>query len=126
MTDYHPVTREELETFVFSDIPPREKEEIFKKILLRSQSTNVSKTKRYLRITPDEMYMLRNSWNWGDITINDLMNRILSRPDPLALLEAWRKGKHHWWWNLESDMIQRIRTNPEAVREQGVREGWWK
>lgn len=66
--------------------------------------------------------------------IRELKETVLSRPDPLALLEAWRE---HWkkqpifisvvrLWKIEREIIHKLRTNPEAVREQGIKEGWWK
>jgi hypothetical protein len=61
---------------------------------------------------------------------NALMEEVLSRPDPLTLLEAWFK-----WYCTTHDtsiglkdathyMIIQLRTNPSAVREQGIKEGW--
>jgi len=60
-------------------------------------------------------------------------NDTRNQPDPLALLEAWRKWKEDDWdsytiddWNTEKDFIKQLRTNPSAVRDQGIKEGWWK
>jgi hypothetical protein len=59
-----------------------------------------------------------------------MMEEVLARPDPLALLEAWRKkplfiliAKR---WDMEQGIIRKLRNNPSAVREQGIRDGWWK
>ena len=68
--------------------------------------------------------------------VDELNKRILTRPDPLALLEAWREHeKNRTCTNAldfcdlyfdESQFIASLRTNPEAVRQQGIKEGWWK
>jgi hypothetical protein len=60
-----------------------------------------------------------------------MMNEVLARPDPLTLLEAWRKWsvsnvKLSEMWVEETLIINEIRNRPEAVREQGIKEGWWK
>jgi hypothetical protein len=62
-----------------------------------------------------------------------LRENILSRPDPLALLESWIDSMHTLDDNGETFRMRMadvhyitdaIRTNPEAVRQQGVKEGW--
>lgn len=66
--------------------------------------------------------------------IRELKDSVLSRQDPLALLEAWisQYYTYHSDWSIDllkkplHDIIQKIRTNPEAVRQQGILEGWWK
>ena len=65
---------------------------------------------------------------------NILMDEVLSRPDPLALLEAWRECKDTNWivgcgadvWCEEAEFIKQLQENPEAVRQQGIEQGWWK
>lgn len=64
--------------------------------------------------------------------VKGLIRDIESRPDPLALLEAWRiwalsrNEFSHLRWNEENEILTNLRTNPAAVREQGIKDGWWK
>ena len=71
------------------------------------------------------------------VAMTILIQEVLLNPDPLALLEAWRGWRENntndsWSyrvcgaWMDEDDFIQNLRTNPEAVRQQGIKEGWWK
>jgi hypothetical protein len=97
MTDYHPVTKEELD----------------------------------LMCQRRGMQYLSCQGKFRD----DLVQIILTRPDPLALLEAWREyrsinrtcyeTKDYPLWGEETKIIKQLRTNPEAVRQQGIDEGWW-
>jgi len=62
------------------------------------------------------------------------MDEVIARPDPLALLEAWREWKDTNWivgcgadvWCEEAKFIKRLHNNPETVIQQGIEEGWWK
>jgi hypothetical protein len=72
--------------------------------------------------------------------IRELKESVLSRPDPLALLEAWTQNEfkkicHYdgreevidFLKNLvyyQQEIINQLRTKPEAVRQQGIKEGW--
>lgn len=54
---------------------------------------------------------------------------IQQNPDPLALLEAWRKWavsnvKLSEMWVEETLIINEIHNRPEAVRQQGIKDGW--
>ena len=68
------------------------------------------------------------------IATRTLIREVLSRPDPLALLEAWREWKDTNWivgcgadvWCEEAKFIKRLHNNPETVIQQGIEEGWWK
>lgn len=101
MTDYHPVTREELDMI---------KNDCFQ---------------------PDKECEGCEYDGEVDCTFNakTLIVEILERPDRLALLEEWRKYMpdkiHGNVWDEEYKIIKQLRTNPEAMREQGLREGWW-
>jgi len=71
-----------------------------------------------------------------------LADEVLARPDPLALLEAWTQYEFRkicrcdgyeetidFLKNLvyyQQEIINNIRTNPDAVRETGIAKGWWK
>jgi hypothetical protein len=48
--------------------------------------------------------------------------RYPARPDPLALLEAWLHAHPE---RGVTTFIHQLHTNPEAVREQGIKEGWY-
>jgi hypothetical protein len=66
----------------------------------------------------------------------ELITTILSRPDPLEMLEAWitfryyeRLSKGNVRFDAYGDLvrlIKQLRTNPEAVRDQGIKDGWLK
>lgn len=92
MTDYHPVTREELEK-------------------LMSWSTNKS---------PQVCQYERRL---------EILKRIEARPDPLELLEKWLRVQYELSGEIDISkvrvFVKRLRTNPEAVREQGIQEGWY-
>jgi hypothetical protein len=58
-----------------------------------------------------------------------------THPDPLALLEAWvRYESERGFKNYNHSqvviavcgMIDSIKSNPEAVRERGLKDEWWK
>lgn len=58
---------------------------------------------------------------------------IRSRPDPLALLKAWRNYRaqnpyedHYDWWNDETEIIEKLSTNPEAMLKELKEKGVWK
>ena len=57
------------------------------------------------------------------------VDEVLARPDPLALLEAWITKELYMYESLPKGrtihMIQLLRTNPDAVRQQGIDEGWY-
>lgn len=62
-----------------------------------------------------------------------LMDEVLSRPDPLALLEAYTYNRYLKNEILKDgleehceirEVIKRLEYDPEAVREQGIKEGW--
>jgi hypothetical protein len=102
MTDNHPVTKEELEQIENGCANPA-----------------ADSCEEYKFIKSD-----------GACGFHKHVIEIASRPDPLALLEAWFK-----WYCTTHDtciglkdathyMIIQSRTNPEAVRQQGVKEGW--
>lgn len=106
---YHPVTKEELERIVSGCAFPQ---------------NSCEECKNY---TP-----------YGCTTngVLSLMDGVLSRPDPLALLEAWitfryyeRLSRGNVRFDAYGDLvrlIKQLRTNPAAVRDQGVKDGWWK
>ena len=56
---------------------------------------------------------------------------IASRPDPLALLNAWRTHSrlllmhHDDAYKLESKFIAQLRTDPAAVETQAREQGWY-
>ena len=108
MTDHHPVTKEELDKIKNDCIEP-----------MRDNCEGCECWNGTLKF-PCEF-----------IGANALMDEVLSRPDPLALLEAWRKHKSSLWqttvsWGDEDFIIQRIRTNPEAVLQDLKEKGVWK
>jgi predicted N-acyltransferase len=67
---------------------------------------------------------------------------VISRPDPLEMLEAWTQHEYDKLQNCDGyeeiidflknlvyyqkKVIKQLRTNPAAVREQGIKDGWWK
>ena len=59
---------------------------------------------------------------------NKNVDEILSRPDPLALLVAWLNWKRNRCSTIYVltviEFIEQLRTNPSAVREQGIEQGW--
>jgi len=75
---------------------------------------------------------------WGEghnlpcsfIGANALMDEVLTRPDPLEILEAWRRFMPERLscnvWDAEYRIIKKLRENPEMVMQQGIEEGWWK
>ena len=86
-------------------------------------------------VTKEELEQIRElAYNDNCITIYRVIDQILSRPESLALLEAWFNERSVTYWKtgklqgyLEfAKMLKAIRTNPSAVREQGIRDGWWK
>jgi hypothetical protein len=67
------------------------------------------------------------------IGANALMDEVLSRPDPLALLESWvhyyERNKSPGYYigiTVLEGMIKQIRENPDAVRQQGIKDGWYR
>jgi hypothetical protein len=109
-------------------------------------------TDQYHPVTREELYMIKNDCDcsrrkicdyckYDDIVASDenvvsskqIMDEVLSRPDPLALLEAWRKWRMYDMdtnfqedWDEEDDFIKQLRINPSAVRDEGIAKGWWK
>jgi hypothetical protein len=106
-------------------------------------------TNKYHPVTKEELNMIKNDCAHPEIELcngceyeetlinkcspckfkgaNALMDEVLYRPDPLALLEAWieynvsiQSSRHP----LLCNMIEQIRTNPESVRQLGIKEGW--
>jgi hypothetical protein len=57
-----------------------------------------------------------------------MMEEVLSRPDPLALLDKWLYVQYELSGEIDIQkvrlFVKLLRTNPEAVREQGIKEGW--
>jgi len=60
---------------------------------------------------------------------NKIIGKILTRPDPLALLEKWINWNKKYM-NYQMDIriyehfIKQLRENPEAVVEMGEKERW--
>lgn len=81
----------------------------------------------YHPVTKEELEQIRSGLN-----ATKMMNEVLSRPDPLALLIAWRlfqlyKYQNKWdTWDKENSIIKQLRENPEAVRQDLIDKGVWK
>ena len=114
MTDYHPVTKEELGQ-------------------IRYDCDDVDRHCEDCRFETSEEHLC----NFDTV---GLIDEILSRPDPLELLQKWTQYEFQkivgcegyeevidFLKNLvydQQEIINQLRTNPSAVREQGIREGW--
>jgi hypothetical protein len=111
MTDYHPVTKEELD-MIKNDCAHSE--------------TNACDGCEYEGKSDHNPITSFNPCTFKGA--NALMDEVLSRPDPLTLLEAWRKSRSSVFDYVkdENEFINQLRTNPEAVRQRGIKEGWWK
>jgi hypothetical protein len=95
-------------------------------------------TDKYHPVTKEELeqiHRLSGCYDYDEMVtgIHEILKEVSTRPDPLALLEAWRKHersvndrRYYEAWILEYEFIKQLRTNPEAVREQGIEDGWWK
>jgi hypothetical protein len=82
----------------------------------------------YHPVTKEELEQIRSGCD-----ATKMMDEVISRPDPLALLEAWITNgndiKEGVYLEISGDgglldFIKLLRTNPSAVREQGIKEGW--
>jgi hypothetical protein len=112
MTDYHPVTKEELD--------------MIKNDCAFPDRLDCEECK-FCNTHGDMPCLFKGA--------NALMDEVISRPDPLALLSAYISAKHMfssgcdghrlWIWSEPIlELIERLRTNPEVVKEQGIKEGW--
>ena len=93
--------------------------------------------KSYRPVTAEEHEQKRTCLNCGNKQTCKLVqaysvcwvDEVLARPDPLALLEAWITKELYMYESLPKGrtihMIQLLRTNPDAVRQQGIDEGWY-
>jgi inactivated superfamily I helicase len=109
MTDYHPVTKEEL-------------------LQLR--------TKRKANPLGEGHGSQWLPMAWYEL--DSVMQEVLSRPDPLEILDKWVEINNHIYTDSDGDplpaivtgrimnIIKQLRENPDGVRERGIKEGWWK
>lgn len=84
----------------------------------------------YHPVTREELEQIRSGCD-----ATKMMDDVLSRPDPLALLKKWREWVYfnraypptaEHIWRLETGLIYMVYTDPYAVRQQGIANGWWK
>lgn len=100
MTDYHPVTREELMQI---------------RTWRKANPLGEGHGSQWLSMPYHE--------------VDAVMEDVLARPDPLALLDKWRDTiSFDQWscgkvWEMERELIKQLRENPEAVRKQGLKKG---
>ena len=107
MTDYHPVTKEELEQIRADCFHPE-----FKHINEYTCDKCKYESIRGVRCSAK---------------ITELKDEVLTRPDPLEVLEKWRAtqiNSYEGLWKMETSFIKELRDNPDAVIARGKKEGW--
>jgi hypothetical protein len=114
MTDYHPVTKEEL-AIIKNDCA-------YPKKPYCEGCVYYNKDKD---ITRDSGFGCQFKGT------NALMNKVIARPDPLEVLIKWREHsvgdtRHLSLYEIEKEdeIIKALRTNPGAVINRGKEEGW--
>ena len=80
-------------------------------------------------ITEEQIQRLFKDKDAVTFATENVCYEVLARPDPLALLEAWITKELYMYESLPKGrtihMIQLLRTNPDAVRQQEIDEGWY-